>query len=376
MKKVRIIGLAALIAVWAALTLGAWLKPADDVSESERRNLAQFPELTVQTVLNGKFMTNFEDYTLDQFPLRDTFRQMKALFHYNALGQKDNNGIYITDGYAGKQEYPLNESSVIRAASRFEYLYKKYLADTGSAVFMTVVPDKGQYLAEENGNLKLDIEEMMHLLEEQMPWATHVDLTDSLSAEDYYRTDTHWRQENLLNVAGVLCDALGAIAPAEADYSPTTLERPFYGVYYGQAALPLEPDMMLFLQSPILDACTTYVAQIDPKTGEAAFQKLYDGVYDMAKFDGKDMYEGFLSGTQGILRIENPNPTTDRELIMVRDSFGSAIAPLLVQGYRSVTLVDIRSVQIDFLDKFIDFHGQDVLFLYSTLVLNNSSTLK
>ena len=96
----------------------------------------------------------------------------------------------------------------------------------------------------------------------------------------------------------------------------------------------------------------------------------------MAKFDGKDMYEGFLSGTQGILRIENPNPTTDRELIMVRDSFGSAIAPLLVQGYRSVTLVDIRSVQIDFLDKFIDFHGQDVLFLYSTLVLNNSSTLK
>ena len=134
--------------------------------------------------------------------------------------------------------------------------------------------------------------------------------------------------------------------------------------------------MMLFLQNPILDACTTYVAQIDPKTGEAAFQKLYDGVYDMAKFDGKDMYEGFLSGTQGILRIENPNATTDRELIMVRDSFGSAIAPLLVQGYRSVTLVDIRSVQIDFLDKFIDFHGQDVLFLYSTLVLNNSSTLK
>lgn len=376
MKKIRIIGLAALIAVWASLTLGAWLKPADSISESERRNLAQFPELTVQTILNGKFMSNFEDYTLDQFPLRDTFRKIKALFHYNALGQKDNNGIYIVDGYAGKQEYPLNEQSVIRAASRFEHLYKKYLADTNSAVFMTVVPDKGQYLADENGNLKLDINEMMRLLEEQMPWATHVDLTGVLSAQDYYRTDTHWRQENLLGVASVLCEALSVSAPQESDYGITAVTQPFYGVYYGQAALPLEPDTLLFLQSPLLESCSTYVAQLDPKTGEAMFQKLYDGVYDLNKMDGKDLYEVFLSGTQGILRIDNPNAQTDRELILIRDSFGSSIAPLLLQDYCSVTLVDIRSVQIDFLDKFLDFHGQDVLFLYSTLVLNNSNTLK
>ena len=330
----------------------------------------------MQTVLDGKFMTDFESYTLDQFPLRDSFRQLKALFHYNALGQKDNNDIYIADGYAEKQEYPLNPGSIERAASRFEYLYEKYLANTESAVFMAVVPDKGQYLAEQSGHLSVDMEAMMQLLEEQMPWAVHLDLTGYLSAEDYYRTDTHWRQERLLEAADALCEALGAVKPSTETYRATALERPFYGVYYGQAALPLKPDTMQILESSILDGCITSVARLDMQTGQAVYEKLYDGVYDWEKFDGKDMYEGFLSGTQGILRVENPNAQTDRELIMIRDSFGSAIAPLLVQGYRSVTLVDIRAVQIDMLDKFLDFEGQDVLFLYSTLVLNNSNTLK
>jgi len=63
-------------------------------------------------------------------------------------------------------------------------------------------------------------------------------------------------------------------------------------------------------------------------------------------------------------------------LILFRDSFGSAIAPLLVQGYRSITLVDIRYLSSAMLDRFIDFYGQDVLFLYSTIVLNNSETLR
>ena len=52
------------------------------------------------------------------------------------------------------------------------------------------------------------------------------------------------------------------------------------------------------------------------------------------------------------------------------------MVPLLVQGYARVTLVDIRYIQIDVLDRFLEFSGQDVLFLYSTLVLNNSETIK
>ena len=144
MKKIRMIGLTALALLWVILTCAAWFGPADDFSDSERRMLAQFPKLTTKTVLDGKFMTEFESYTLDQFPLRDSFRQLKAIFHYNALGQKDNNDIYLVYDYAAKLEYPLNEVSVSNAVKKFNHLYEKYL--TGSEnIVVSVAPDKGLF---------------------------------------------------------------------------------------------------------------------------------------------------------------------------------------------------------------------------------------
>jgi hypothetical protein len=189
---------------------------------------------------------------------------------------------------------------------------------------------------------------------------------EKLSPEDYYRTDTHWRQEQLLPVAQSLCQAMGVTAPRAEDFTVRELEKPFHGVYYGQAALPMEPDALRYLESPTLSQCRVY----NFETGK------YAQVYDLTKEDSADLYEVFLSGPVSMLRIENPQATTDRELILFRDSFGSSLAPLLVQGYKTVTLVDLRYVSSAMLDRFIDFHGQDVLFLYSTLVLNNSLQMR
>jgi len=365
-NPIRIYGGIVLVALWAILAAWAWFGPKKEISESERRPLAQFPGVSVSDVVDGKFMSAFEDFTLDQFPLRDTFRQVKSLFHYYCLGQKDNNDIYLSDGYAAKQEYPFREDSAAHAANRLNRLYEKYLSGTDSEIYMAIVPDKGYYLAEGSGHLAMDYDAMFDYFRDNLPWAARVDLTAVLEAEDYYRTDTHWRQETLLRAAGVLCEAMGVTSPAEENYTVTALERPFYGVYYGQAALPMEPETMYILESPLLDACTVY----DYESGKTG------AVYDMEKLDGKDLYEVFLSGPRSLLTVENPNATTDRELIIFRDSFGSAIAPLLLQDYAKVTLVDIRYIQIDVLDRFIAFNGQDVLLLYSTLVLNNSETMK
>ena len=39
-------------------------------------------------------------------------------------------------------------------------------------------------------------------------------------------------------------------------------------------------------------------------------------------------------------------------------------------------LLDIRYVPTEYLNQFVEFGSQDVLFLYSPLVLNNSAMLK
>ena len=355
-----------ILLLWTALALGAWLVPKQTISEGERRPLAQFPQVTGERLLNGAFMKEFSDYAMDQFPLRDSFRRLKSVFHLYGLGQKDNNGIYLWDGSAAQREYPLNNASVNHALERFQFVYDTYLKDSGSRIFFGAVPDKGYYLAKPAGQPAMDYDALFDRLWEELPWATQVDLTASLTGADYYRTDTHWRQEQLLKTAQVLCDALGVTAPAETDYTVTELERPFYGVYYGQAALPMEADTIRLLESQILSECKVY----DWETGKNG------PVYDMTKLESPDLYDVYLSGARALLTVENPNAATDRELILFRDSFGSSLAPMLVQGYAKVTLVDLRYIRADMLGQFLEFTGQDVLFLYSTLVLNNSASIK
>ena len=96
----------------------------------------------------------------------------------------------------------------------------------------------------------------------------------------------------------------------------------------------------------------------------------------MKELDGKDPYEMFLAGSDALLVIDNPNATTDKELIVFRDSFGSSLLPLMMESYAKVTVVDIRYISSSLLGNFIEFKDQDVLFLYSTLVLNSSTAFK
>lgn len=362
-KRVTVI---LVIFLWLGLTVFAWFVPSKTLSQAERRPLAQMPKISADNLLNGSFMGKFEEYTLDQFPMRDTFRSLKSLFCYYVLQMGDNNGIYMADGYAGKLEYPLNPVSISHALKKFNAIYEQYLQNTDSKIYMTIVPDKGYYLAAANGYPAMDYETLFANMAEGMPWAQIVDITKDLDITDYYRTDTHWRQENLLKVAQTLCDALGVTPPKAESFTRVLATQQFHGVYYGQAALPMAAEELYILENDLLSACRVY----NHETGA------YGTVYDMAKLTGSDSYEVYLSGAQALLTIENPNATTQRELIVFRDSFASSLVPLLIEDYKTVTMVDIRYVQSAMLEKFVPFHGQDVLFAYSTLLLNSSSTLK
>ena len=367
MKRIlRTAGVLTLIALWVVLAIFAWFGPKQVLSQAERRPLKQFPALTAHTLLNGDFMEKFEGYTLDQFPLRDNFRTLKSLFSYKVLGQLDNNGIYMEDGYAAKLEYPLNRVSVGNALKKFDYIYEQYLQGMGCKVYMTVIPDKGYYLAQPNGYPAMDYSQLFAQVKDGMPWAQMVDITGSLDASDYYYTDTHWRQEKLLDTAKVLCDALGVAATEESELSPTLISQKFYGVYYGQAALPMSGEELYVVESPLISACRVYNYET----------KQYGSIYDREKLTGTDPYDVYLSGPQALLRVENPNASGNKELVIFRDSFGSSLVPLLVQDYRTVTLVDIRYVSSKLLGEYLTFQNQDVLFAYSTLILNNSATLK
>ena len=349
--------------VFVSLTMASWLLPPQEFSDNERRKLAQRPKFSPDTMSDGSFMTEFEKYTLDQFPLRDQFRTLKAYTTYDVFGQLDNHDIYIQDGYAAKLEYPLQMDSLEHAADRFAYIYEKYLAGKEMNIYLSIVPDKSYFLAEKHGYLSTDYEKLFHMMRNHMNYADYIDITGTLDIPDYYKTDTHWRQEKLPETAAVLAEGMGtSISGAYTEYA---LDVPFYGVYYGQSALPLPPETLYYLSNDVLDGCI--VTNHEDQT--------MGSIYNMEKKSGKDPYEIFLSGPRSLITIENPNCKSDKELVIFRDSFGSSIAPLLSEGYAKITLVDIRYLRADLLERFIEFKNQDVLFLYSTSVLNHSETL-
>ena len=357
----RTISLILILAIWGGLAAFAWGKAPAEVSDAERRPLEQFPAVSGESLLSGQFMKDFADYAVDQFPLRDGFRTLNAYLTYYLLGQKDNNGIYLSDGYAAKMDYPLDEGSVSNALTRFMELHELYLE--GSEVHFALVPDKSYYLAEEAGVLSIDYDALYAHVAESLPWAELIDLREYLTIDDYYRTDTHWRQEQIVPAAQAIAEKLGVTVP---EFRQMAIDRPFYGVYYGQAALPMEPDTMYYLTNEVLENCTVTIHD----SGTTA------AVLDTTKLGSRDLYDVFLSGGAAVLEINNPAGQAGKELIVFRDSFGSSMVPLLLNDYETVWVLDTRYVNPAMLGNFVDFRGQDVLFLYSTLILNSSSALR
>lgn len=352
--------------IWSAFILLSWMTPASEISINERRRLNQFPKISVRSLITADFMEDFEKYAKDQFPNRFLFRRIKAYTKFYPLRQKDNNDIYMKDGYAVKLEYPLNETSVQRAGDKFQYLYEKYMKEHNIKTYLTIVPDKGYFLSEANGYPSMDYHKLFKIMEDRVDFAEHISIAEILEIDDYYKTDIHWRQENLVKVADKIGNALGVETNNKEAYETMEVEVPFYGVYYGHSALPMKPDKLRYLTNSMIEGSTVYNEETKKTTS----------VYDLEKIQGNDPYDVYLSGAAALLVIDNPNAATDKELIIFRDSFGSSIAPLLLEGYSKVTLIDIRYMASDLIGDYVTFKDQDVLFIYSTAILNSSSMLK
>ena len=191
----------------------------------------------------------------------------------------------------------------------------------------------------------------------------YIELRDILTLEDYYKTDTHWKQENLVKVVNRLGENIGF--KITSTYKKNYY-KPFYGVYYGQAALNINPDSLVYLTNDIILDSKVYYFE----------DKENDSVYTINKSENLDKYAVYLGGASSFIEITNTNNKSGRELVIFRDSFPSSLTPLLIEAYSKITLIDIRYITSNVYLDMIDFNNQDVLFLYSTLVINNSSTLK
>jgi len=325
------------------------------ISTSERRKLAQIPEINISKIFNGEAADKWEKYVEDQFVGRDLFRGIKAFWSMNIFAQKDNNKLFEKDNGIYKMEYPLNENNIQKSVQKIKEVYQKYLKDMN--VYYSIIPEKNYYL-ENDDHLKLDYNKVQENMQFELSELKYIDIRNGLELEDYYRTDLHWKQENLQDVVRIIQNNMG-LDITENNYKIQD-KGEFYGAYYGQLATDVKPDNLFVLTNKTIENCTTYNFETQKEST----------VY--IETNSADKYDIFVSGSTPLISIQNPNSKKDKELLLFRDSFGSSIAPLLIENYSKITLVDLRYISSKLLGEFIEFDNQDVLFLYSTVVLNQN----
>ncbi|MEF9922569.1 MAG: DHHW family protein [Anaerovoracaceae bacterium] len=364
-KMKQIITLGVFLAIIFGFALGHIFLADKELSKTERRQLAEFPEFSSESLLDSEYSNEVETYLLDQFPMREKFRTIKSNLKFNVFMQKDNNKIYLVDDGVYKWEDKLDEKQIMYFAKKINEVCNTYFKDNN--IFYTVVPDKNYFVAEKNGYPAFDYDKMMTLVNDNVKKAKYIDIFDSLKIDDYYRTDAHWKQESLEGVVSTIGKAMGISDRLSKwdSYYQTTLS-PFYGVYSGQSAVDVKPDTITYLENDVTKNGVVTGAEFN---GEVP-------VYTLEEFKSMDSYGIFLKGAQAVLEVKNPKAKTDKELIIFRDSFGSSISPLLLSAYSKVTLVDLRYIATNFVGEFVDISDQDVLFLYSTSLINSGLLLK
>ena len=211
----------------------------------------------------------------------------------------------------------------------------------------------------------MDYDKLENIMEENIKECEYINIFNDLKLADYYLTDIHWRQENLQKVLDTISTKMGFKNRLQTDYTKVDIVD-FEGLYAGQLPIKTDKDTISILSNNIVEAATVYNYETQRESK----------VYDLTKIDSNDKYDIYLSGAVPLITITNSQSNTDEELIIFRDSFGSSLAPLFIEAYNKITLIDIRYIRTELLENYIEFNEQDVLFMYSTLIINNSSILK
>lgn len=323
-----------------------------DISFLERR------KLVTTDGLKSNFFEKIEDYLSDQFPLRNELLSINASYERNILGNKEKNDVYLINDMVYEKNYPLDEKSVNDFVRKINYIKNKYFQN--NQTYYSVIPDK-TYFLEDNKYLKIDFDKIFDGLSNLD--SEYINIIPFLEIDDYYNSDIHIKQEEWLKILPILNQKLD-FNYYSINYQTKSFE-PFYGASYSKVIKMIKSDKLNYL--------------VNDYQNELIINHLEYGrknLYDLDKLGNIDSYDVFLSGPSSFIEITNPN-LNDKELIVFRDSFASSLVPLLTPYYSKITIIDLRYINTDLLDNYLKVNDNcDVLFLYSTLIINSSDILK
>lgn len=344
-------------------TITSLFKPDTQFSETENRELAQAPQITLENVLSGKFSTDYETYLTDQFVFRDQWIGAKTLAE-RAIGKQEVNDIYfaaddyLIEKHTGSFDTDTAQRNITYLASFLEDQTARLGTEHVKAM---IVPNAVDTLKDKLPPFADSTAEDTYLqqIAEALPAGSFVDLQPVLGDHKeeyiYYRTDHHWTTLGAWYAYEAWCRAAGiAYTPQEA-YQRETLSEEFYGTVAAKVNISVPADT-IEAWKPL--AAAPYTVRYNH--GETAENTLYDESY----LQVRDKYAVFFGGNQPLTEIVTEN-TTGRKLLVIKDSYANCFVPFAVQDFDAIAMADMRYFN-EHLSTYIEENGfTDVLVLYN-----------
>ncbi len=358
----------------ASLTVASLVNPVRTHSESENRNLAQFPKFTWEALFNEdddkKWTLKYEEFVTDQFVLRDSWISIKTAAE-KLIGKKDSGGVYFgKDGYLiekYEQNMEQTEANIAVLQGMLEKLGDKYnvkvmLAPTASLVLEDKLP------------IFAPVWDQAGLIDRVSELGSFVDVRDVLDSHKdeyiYYRTDHHWTSLGAYYAYTELCKTLG-IEPleiGEGGLTKETLSSEFLGTLASKVNY-----------SGSFDILDTYHTDLKLEVNYNQGQRKTDTLYERSFLNKRSKYSVFLNENQPYVEIttENKNGKT---LVMVKDSYSHCMVPMLVNHYERIVLIDFRGMNTGLISgviPMIEKGGEidDIVILYNAKNFTEERTL-
>lgn len=383
--------------------------PDVEISEEENRALAQLPRFSFGSLFDGSYTSAMNEYMKDQFPFRHSFiKAGERISGLMSLGGSDIDMVISTGSMEmgegetlakiptvpeeekeKKEEKPApakldladeadyNSRGIIIVGDRAMELFgseysmlQRYAAKVNTIA--TVVPDVNVYSivvptsvefyspVQYHEGRRSQKEAIAGINSMLMPEVTPVDAYTYLAAAAdryiYFRTDHHWTVRGAYQGYYSFCKAADIEPVPESSFSSYDVEGGFLGTLYRytrRQILSDNPDTVEVMNIPEVESCVAYT--------DASMSYSYAADVIVNPGESTNKYLTFLGGDNPLIHIVTKNKN-GRRVAILKDSFGNAFTPFLINHYEEIYALDCRSSNAD-IAEFCAIHDIDDLII-------------
>ena len=410
--------------------------PRSTFSELEKRELAKFPELTTEKLINGSFTSEVSSWFSDSEPFRDRFMwlSMQVKDHIRLNTGEENVTFHAAEASPESTETMPDpefvEETIAQEAPAQPYNYENHvtadenakianagiiivgsddkvralMAYGGSAkggtgyakaanlykdtfpsvnVYCMVIPTAVEFYCPEKVKSRTrpqrpTIENVFrHLSPDVKPVDIYETLGEHVDEDIFLRTDHHWAPLGAFYAAQKFAEVAGVPFHPLSDYDRKVVHR-FVGNMYGYSqdiAVKNAPEDFVYYVPRDVTYSTTYIDYtIDENYRVIGMGRPHKGIFFHHFKDGSGAaYCTFMGSDTRITRVKT-STHNGRRVLILKDSFGNALPGYLFYSFEEVHVIDSRYFTKNMVEYVKENQITDILFANNIFKAYSSGT--